>query len=141
MLLQCPDARNGGAAGGADSILQCAGVIIGGQRQLRRAQQHLGGVALGLGTGQSCVYRAVRQSLQEQVSERAAAAGHGAARVHQLFLQLLRHLADGTAQRQQIKQQGKNAQRKGAGQNDPRKLHSKLLISSLFAGRWPCRWR
>ena len=88
MLLQRADTGNGGAAGRADGVLQRGGVVTAFQCQLCRAQQHLCGVALGLGPGQTGIDAAVGQRLQKQVRECAAAAGHGAARVHQLFLQL-----------------------------------------------------
>ena len=64
-------------------------MFIGGQRQLSHAQQHLGGVALRLGAGQTGIHRAVRQTLQKQAGKRAAAACHGASHVHQLLVQLL----------------------------------------------------
>ena len=65
------------------------------QRQGRRAQHHLGGVHLRLGPGQPAGHAAVGQCLQHQRGKGGAAAGHGAARVHQPLLHVVQQARPG----------------------------------------------
>ena len=73
-LLQHPYTCDRRTAGRTDGIFHRSGMFALFQRQLCRTQQHLRGIALGRGSGQSGIYAAIRQRLHHQAGKSAAAA-------------------------------------------------------------------
>ena len=84
---------NGTAAGAADGIFQLTGMLTAFQNQGGSALQHLGGIGLCLGTGQSIGHTAVGKGFHKQIGKGGAAAGYSAACVDQMLRQSVQQTA------------------------------------------------
>ena len=85
-ILKSVDAGDGASAGGADGVLQSAGLNARLKEHFGCAEKRLLGQKQGLVAGQARLYAAVCQSFCHQTNEGRTAARYGGAGIDELFV-------------------------------------------------------
>ena len=94
-VFQHSHACDGASAGGADRILQSAGMLAGGEEHPCSTLHGGGGIDHSLLPGQTAGNSAISQGFDHHVHIRRAAAGQGAGGIDKIFLQGIHNAAGG----------------------------------------------